>query len=217
MRGQILTEHHLKYFEYLVSSRSAKWLALRGQLSCPIIHVQGPALRSHVTAQCHYLVIMAERAMQSDVWYLHWDVLSVNCQHAFQKMFAKTFEQLHKKLGAWTREISCTEMLSHGVLIWYPTWSKCRPHHGNQVVVMSHTQLPEVLLTAFDLTFCTEWLLLHHETLGGYNTEAVPSWNPSEVRDGRYWEFQWQLLPTQITSQLLLRKLFKDGNSKYPY
>ena len=109
MRGQILTEHHLKYFEYLVSSRSAKWLALRGQLSCPIIHVQGPALRSHVTAQCHYVVIMAERAMQSDVWYLHWDVLSVNCQHAFQKMFAKMFEQLHKKLGAWTREISCTE------------------------------------------------------------------------------------------------------------
>jgi len=31
------------------------------------------------------VVIMAERAMQSNIWYLHWDVLSVNCQHAFQK------------------------------------------------------------------------------------------------------------------------------------
>ena len=139
MRGQILTEHHLKYFEYLVSSRSAKWLALRGQLSCPIIHVQGPALRSHVTAQCHYVVIMAEsHAIRCLVFALRCTICELPArfsENVCENVWTTTQEigclskrdKLHRNVVTWS-----TNLVSNVIQMFSSPWqpSRCDVTHS---------------------------------------------------------------------------------------
>jgi len=71
--------------------------------------------------------------------------------------------------------------LSHRVLIWNPTWSKWRPHQGNQIIAMSQPRIPEIPVLDTNSTWFLAWLLsmvLHHERC----TRAA-IWHPNDYHN----------------------------------
>jgi len=51
--------------------------------------------------------------------------------------------------------------LSHRVLIWNSTWSKCCPHQGDQIIAMSHPQKPEIPVLDTNSTRLLAWVAVN--------------------------------------------------------